>query len=315
MQSNLWLLRLWLRIFCRKFFVFRHFSIKAKSDFVRHQIFNFSFSIFIFSLFALYLEQIFSIFSRNFQKKFAFFAKIDNNCFVNKKMISKRFAQFWKLFVINMKNIKTKIINTIKQIDDLIDWFILRHSSFESYQSIMYIDFENVNFCRENSIFILIFLIDINISIIRVCFINIYFLNSQTFNIIDIKKKILKNIFQDEKIFKIFFDVRNDSNVLFAHFDITLQKMKNMQFMKSVSKKITNFKKYMNDLIKCIEQNVLYDNDLTNWKQTKKNETRLFKFEFDDFYKIFKQRSIFNEIIFYCIDDVQYFSELWNKFR
>jgi hypothetical protein len=46
--------------------------------------------------------------------------------------------------------------------------------------------------------------------------------------------------------------------------------MKNIQLMKSVIKIIMKFKKYLNNLIKCVEKYILYDINQTNWKLTKK---------------------------------------------
>ncbi|KAF4635544.1 hypothetical protein G7Y89_g2545 [Cudoniella acicularis] len=81
-------------------------------------------------------------------------------------------------------DIKTEIINTAKQIGDLVDWLILRHAPPEPYEPTMYIDLDGVNLCR----------------------------------------KTLKDILQDEKIPKVFFDVRNDSDALFikAHAPLNL---------------------------------------------------------------------------------------------
>jgi exonuclease 3'-5' domain-containing protein 1 len=84
----------------------------------------------------------------------------------------------------------------------------------------MYIDLEGVNLCREGSLSILTLLIDTGIPTIRVCLIDVYSLGSQAFNITGIKGKTLKDILQDEKIPKVFFDVRNDSDALFAHFGV-----------------------------------------------------------------------------------------------
>jgi exonuclease 3'-5' domain-containing protein 1 len=41
----------------------------------------------------------------------------------------------------------------------------------------------------------------------------------------------------------------------------------------------------------------------------------LFKAEFGGSYKVFEQRPIPNEIISYCVGDVQYLPKLWSRFR
>ena len=54
-----------------------------------------------------------------------------------------------------MRDIETEVINTTKQIGDLVDWLILRHAPPEPYEPTMYIDLEGVNLCREGSLSIL----------------------------------------------------------------------------------------------------------------------------------------------------------------
>jgi len=122
-----------------------------------------------------------------------------------------------------MRDIKTEIVNTTKQIGDLVDWLILRHSPPEAYEPTMYIDLEGVNLCCEGSLSILTLLINTSMPTIRVCLIDVYSLGSQAFNTTGVKGKTLKDILQDEKIWKVFFDVRNDSDALFAHFGVALQ--------------------------------------------------------------------------------------------
>ncbi len=100
-------------------------------------------------------------------------------------------------------------------------------------------------------------MIDTGIPTIRVCIFDVHLLSAQAFNTAGVKRKTLKNILQNDKISKIFFNVRNDSDVLFAHFDVTLQKVKNVQLMKSATRRITEFRKFLSGLAKCVEKTVL----------------------------------------------------------
>jgi exonuclease 3'-5' domain-containing protein 1 len=201
-----------------------------------------------------------------------------------------------------MKDIKTEIINTTKQIGDLVDWLILRHSPLEAYEPTMYIDLEGVNLCREGSLSILTLLIDTGIPNMRACLIDVYSLGLQAFNTTGIKGKTLKDILQDGKIPKVFFDVRNDSDALFAHFGVALQGVEDIQLMESATRTTTSSRKYLNGLAKCIEQ-------------AKEKGGRLFKPEYGGSYKVFEQRPIPNEIISHCVGDVQYLPTLWSRFR
>jgi len=86
-----------------------------------------------------------------------------------------------------MRDIKTEIINTPKQIVDLVDWLVLRHASPEPYKTTMYIDLEGVDLCREGSISIFTLLIDTGIPTIRVYLVDVHSLGSQAFNATGIK--------------------------------------------------------------------------------------------------------------------------------
>ncbi|KAF2452288.1 hypothetical protein BDY21DRAFT_388691 [Lineolata rhizophorae] len=152
----------------------------------------------------------------------------------------------------------------------------------------MYIDLEGVDLCREGSLSILTLLIDTGIPTIRVCPIDVYSLGSQAFNTTGIKLKTLKDILQDKKIPKVFFDVRNDSDALFAHFGVTLQGVEDVQLMESVTRMTTRSRKYLNGLAKCVE--------------TKEKGERFFKTEHWGSSEIFNQRPIPNDIISYCVD-------------
>ncbi|KAI2780176.1 ribonuclease H-like domain-containing protein [Daldinia loculata] len=214
-----------------------------------------------------------------------------------------------------MRNIKTEIINTTKQVGDLVDWLILRHSPPEPYEPTMYIDLDGVNLCREGSLSILTLLIDTGIPTKRVCLIDVYSLGSQAFNTTGIKGKTLKDILQDEKIPKVFFDVRNDSDALFAHFGVALQGVEDVQLMESATRTTTSSRKYLNGLAKCIEKSVLHGSDLRSWKLVKEKVGQSFKAESGGSYKVFEQRPIPTEIISYCVGDVQYLPQLWRRFR
>ncbi|PQE09318.1 3 -5 exonuclease protein [Rutstroemia sp. NJR-2017a BVV2] len=214
-----------------------------------------------------------------------------------------------------MKNIKTEIIDTTKQIGDLVDWLILRHASPETYKPTMYIDLEGIDLCREGSLSIFTLLIDTGIPTTRVYLIDVYSLGPQAFNTTGIQSKTLKDILQDEKIPKVFFDVRNDSDALFAHFGVALQGVEDVQLMESATRTTTRSRKYLNGLAKCVEKCVPYDSDLTSWKLAKEKGERMFKAEHGGSCEIFNQRPIPDDIISYCVGDVQYLPMLWDKFR
>ena len=214
-----------------------------------------------------------------------------------------------------MKDIKTDIINTTKQIGDLVDWLVA--PPFQ-YSPTMYIDLEGVNLCREGSVSILTLLIDTDeIPTRRVYLIDVHVLGTQAFNTTGAKEKTLKDILQDEKIPKVFFDVRNDSDALFAHFGVALQGVEDVQLMESATRKTTQSRRLLSSLAKCMEINAPISfggSGVGSWKQAKEKGERLFKPERGGSYAVFNQRPIPEEIIDYCVGDVQCLPELREKF-
>jgi exonuclease 3'-5' domain-containing protein 1 len=216
-----------------------------------------------------------------------------------------------------MKDIKTEIISTTEQIGDLVDWLIFRHEPSVSLPPTMYIDLEGVNLCREGSISILTLLIDTGTPNRRVGLIDVHTLGAQAFNTAGAKRKTLKDILQDEKIPKVFFDVRNDSDALFAHFGVALQGVEDVQLMESATRKTTASRKFLNGLTKCVEKEWVKSLDgigLVSWKLAKEKGERLFKPEYGGSYDVFNQRPIPEDISSYCVGDVQYLPELWHRF-
>ena len=214
-----------------------------------------------------------------------------------------------------MKSISIEIINTTKQIGHLVDWLVSRHAPPGPYSPTMYIDLEGIDLCREGSLSILTLMIDTGNPTRRVCLFDIHSLGAQAFNTAGEKKQTLKDILQDDKIPKVFFDVRNDSDALFAHFSVNLQGVEDVQLMESAARQTTGSRKFLNGLAKCVEQYVYMSRtDLANWKLAKQEEERLFNPEHGGSYEVFNQRPIPDKITSYCVGDVRYLPELRNRF-
>ena len=121
------------------------------------------------------------------------------------------------------------------------------------------------------------------------------------FNTAGVKQKTLKDILQDDKIPKVFFDVRNDSDALFAHFGVALQGVEDVQLMESATRRTTGSRKFLSGLAKCVEKNVLislHGIDLVSWKAAKEKGERLFKAEHGGSYEVFNQRPLPEENYF-----------------
>ena len=200
--------------------------------------------------------------------------------------------------------IEINIIDNLEQIGVLVDRIVLHHAKPILSSPSIYIDLEGVNLCREGSLSILTLLIDEDLPEKRVYLIDVYTLGMQAFSTTGVQQKTLKDILQNEKISKVFYDVRNDSDTLFAHFGIALRGVQDVQLMESATRKTTASRKFLNGLSKCIESNALTSlsgNNLATWKLAKKKGERLFKPEHGGSAHVFNQRPIPKEIISHMI--------------
>ena len=118
----------------------------------------------------------------------------------------------------------------------------------------MCIDLEGLNLCREGSVSIFTLLIDTGLPTQRVCLIDVHVLGTQAFNTTGVKEKTLKDVLQDEKIPKAFFDVRNDSDALFAHFGVQLHGgVEDVQLIESATRKTTQSRGLLSGRAKWLE--------------------------------------------------------------
>jgi exonuclease 3'-5' domain-containing protein 1 len=121
---------------------------------------------------------------------------------------------------------------------------------------------------------------------------------------------------EDSEIPKVFFDVRNDSDALFAHFGIFLQGVEDIQLMESATRRTTSSRKFLSGLAKCIETAVITSSgiDTASWKAAKEKGELLFKAEHGGSYEVFNRRPIPEDIISYCVGDVICLPELRDWF-
>ena len=203
------------------------------------------------------------------------------------------------------------VIDTTKQIGDLVDQLVFYNTPPVPTSPIIYIDLEGVDLCREGTISILTLLV--NTGVPKIYLIDVHVLGAQAFNTAGVEKKTLKDILQDECIPKVFFDVRNDSDALFAHFGVGLQGVEDVQLMESATRTTTTSRKLLSGLAKCVADYVPMS-ERGNWNQAKEKGERLFKSGYGGSYEVFNQRPIPEEILDYCAGDVQCLPVLRERF-
>ncbi|KAI1341775.1 ribonuclease H-like domain-containing protein [Xylariaceae sp. FL0016] len=134
--------------------------------------------------------------------------------------------------------------------------------------------------------------------------------------------KNLKYILESHSIPKAFFDVRNDSDALYAQFGIPLAGIHDIQLMESATQETAEDRKFLAGLNKCIKP-VDMKSELNNtpnqywiaWRRAKRMGKELFDPEKGGGYSIFSQRPLPPPILWYCVGDVQYLPELWKRYQ
>lgn len=113
----------------------------------------------------------------------------------------------------------------------------------------IFIDLEGVNLSRHGTI-----------SIMQVChlpskytyLINLYTLGDKYFSTPGSNGRTLKDILESDSITKVFFDVRNDSDTLYGHFQIKLASIHDLQLMELSTQSFS--RRYVSGLSKYIER-------------------------------------------------------------
>jgi exonuclease 3'-5' domain-containing protein 1 len=198
------------------------------------------------------------------------------------------------------------LIDTIQAVATLIDSLLDLPTSPPS----LYLDIEGVKLCRHGSISIIQLLV---VPQNRTYLIDIHTLKDAAFNTPGATGQTLKHILEAETIPKVFFDVRNDSDALFAHFEINLAGIQDLQLMELATRR--HSKRFLSGLAKCID----YDLRLTfaeksAWTATKTRGKNLFAPEKGGSYEVFNQRPLSEVIALYCTQDVQFMPMLWNTY-
>ncbi|KAK5683856.1 hypothetical protein LTS10_003719 [Elasticomyces elasticus] len=184
---------------------------------------------------------------------------------------------------------KMAVVNTTKEIANLADWLVSRHTPPVPSTPTMYIDLEGVQLSRDGTLSILTLLVDEGTAEKQVYLIDIHSLGAKAFDTAGTKQKTMKDILQDDAIPKVFFDIRNDSDALFAHFGVKMAGVEDVQLMENATRTTTKQRRLVSGLAKCIEQNV-HGASTVSWKLAKEKGEKLFKAEHGGSYEVFNQR-------------------------
>lgn len=171
----------------------------------------------------------------------------------------------------------------------------------------IYIDLEGENLSRHGTVSIM------QIHVLpskRTYLIDLYVLRERAFDVCGPNGQTLKTILESRAIPKVFFDVRNDSDALYKHFDVKLAGIQDLQLMELATRSFG--RKHVDGLARCIERDgALSPAKNLRWKNCKEKGVRLFAPERGGSYQVFNHRPLSEDIVQYCIQDVHFMPRLW----
>ncbi|KAH7242820.1 exonuclease [Fusarium tricinctum] len=121
--------------------------------------------------------------------------------------------------------------------------------------------------------------------------INIYTLGNKYFSTPGSSGRTLKEILESNSVTKVFFNVHNDSDILYGHYQIILAGIHDLQLIKLLTQSFS--RKYISRLSKYIKRDApLSTQERLAWYQTKESGLRLFTPEKGGRYKSYYAQDI-----------------------
>lgn len=209
----------------------------------------------------------------------------------------------------NLKSTMTRSIVLVDSLSSLVSLLYDLENQPTSPPS-FYLDIEGIRLSRHGSISIIqLFHLPLN----RVFLIDIFILQEAAFDTANLCGTTLRSILESPTIPKVFFDVRNDADALYAHFKVSLQNVHDIQLLEVATR--SRSKDRVSGLGSCIR----YEAGLSveaqrKWKATKERGMALFSEQDGGSYEVFNVRPMLQDIIDYCVQDTVHLPILWEVY-
>lgn len=178
----------------------------------------------------------------------------------------------------------------------------ITHQVEKEKNQLLFIDLEGVNLSRSGQVAIMQILMPPSPVVYLV---DVHVLGTKAFEITTDLGTSLKSVLEAKNIFKVFFDIRNDSDALYVLFGVSVAGVIDLQVLEYATRQPQG--KFVNGLAKCIERDLL---NTTAWATVKANGRRLFAPEAGGKYEVFLDRPMAPDIIKYCEQDVMLMPQL-----
>ncbi|KAI9813026.1 MAG: hypothetical protein M1832_006417 [Thelocarpon impressellum] len=171
----------------------------------------------------------------------------------------------------------------------------------------LYLDLEGVNLCRHGTVSLLEILVA---PANHVYLVDVHALGERCFTTPGPDgTTTLKSVLEAADVPKVFFDVRNDSDALFAHFGVALKGVVDVQLLELAARKSN--KRCVHGLAKCIERDgTMAQGDKEAFKAIKDCGKELFDPQRGGSYEVFNARPLPETVRAYCVQDVAFLPQL-----
>ncbi|KKO98487.1 hypothetical protein THAR02_09415 [Trichoderma harzianum] len=209
---------------------------------------------------------------------------------------------------------EAEFVTTLAGVAQIIDFVYDQPAYIRSFEPLIYIDLEGEQLGRNGSVSLMTVLVHPGEGLERIFVIDIYTLGNTAFKVVGKRGKSLKNILEAPEISKVFFDVRRDSEALFAHYGVDLRGVWDLQLMDSAARPRTEQRRFLSGLAKCMQFVPLTNAQKNEWTLCKERGDRVWNPDKGGSYSAFNKRPLPAEILRYCAGDVAYLPAMYKKY-
>lgn len=174
----------------------------------------------------------------------------------------------------------------------------------------LYLDLEGIRLGRKGSISLISILATPQNAVYIV---DVHLLRDAAFYTSGSKGESLRSILESMHIPKVFFDIRNDSDALFSHYNIRVNGVIDLQLLELASHQYA--RDFVFSLAKCIQNDSVAPSGVkANWLNVKERGSRLFDPKKGGRYEVFNERPLKAELVQYCASDLVMLPHLWRVY-
>jgi exonuclease 3'-5' domain-containing protein 1 len=209
--------------------------------------------------------------------------------------------------VLSRPDIETEVVDSVPTLLSLLDNF----TNLPTYPPALYLDLEGIRLGRHGSISIVsLYIVPRN----KIYLVDVYRLGETAFSTSNSRSSSLKTVLESQTIPKVVFDIRNDSDALFSHYQISVDGIKDLQLMELATRQ--GPKDFVAGLAKCVEKDSSSSALVkAGWQRTKNDGGQLYDPQKGGRYEVFNERPMKPEIVKYCAQDVALLPELYKVYN